>query len=537
MLQSGSDQDPGSQPLSSRFFQQRSRSGSSPPVRIEKYRGNKNDRSVSPDNSAKDRFKGAKQLFMSLERKKDKERKASASPVRHKISPQRNAQHIVSNEITEIDSKKDGEERIVDGAARWSRYEQEQGPESRWPKSDRDTGYVSRYSRDKSRSRDFDESPPSARPNIFVKSGKKSSPDGKLQSKRLSRFLSRETLESDGYDHIEEFEEVEKQRTKVKRQPSRTSLKLDFLRSGSRDKSQETEDDCHPCHPPLEPTAGAHRRGFLRREMTELDLKGYMQSKAGQIEPSSGFSRKYNSPLWAMPGPGARDRAMSPGRYKYHDQDDSARFPSTKVLVPEFRGAPGPRGMPPENRYPSLDLRNEKRKSMYEGAGAVLSRRQYPEPNTDYRRRSYHELSDVDKLDHAGARNFQHSGRKLCPEPIGLVPSRTSRGPGGYRLIPDQQRYPGLDRENSRHVSGGPVPFKNTLYHPNNNVSSRGPRSFDHPGSRPAMYRHSYAEPSLHGPPPHMVTRGSHVPPHVSHVSQSPAGPHGRFGLASLKPY
>ena len=71
------------------------------------------------------------------------------------------------------------------------------GHDSRWPKSDKDTGYVSRYSRDKSRSRDFDESPPSGgggghhggRGNIFTKSGKKSNSEtkDKYTSKRLSR--------------------------------------------------------------------------------------------------------------------------------------------------------------------------------------------------------------------------------------------------------------------------------------------------------------------------------------------------------------
>merc|ERR1719471_514566 len=406
-----------SQPLSSRFFQ--SRSGSSPAVKIEERRM-KNDWSVSPDNSAKDRFKGAKQLFMSLERKRKEEKKVS--PQRQKLSSnnQKNAQNnidkILNREMSELDLRKDDDH--VDGPARWSRYEQEQSAESRWPKSDRDTGYVSRYSRDKSRSRDFDDSPPSARPNIFVKSGKKSSGDSKLQSKRLSRFLSRETLESDGYDHIEEFEpEPEKQRAKVKR-PSRTSLKLNFLRSGSRDRREE-EDETHHSHPP-EPGPGL-RRGFMRREMTELDLKGYMQSKVGQMqpEPSIGLSKKFTNPLWSGPGM-LRERALSPNRLhepspRYHHQA------VTKVLMPEFRSPRGP-SVPPDNRYPSLDLRNEKRKSMYEGAGDVLARRQYPEPNTDYRRRSYHELSDIDKIDHH-ARNFQHSGRKMCPEPIGL-PSR-----------------------------------------------------------------------------------------------------------------
>ena len=376
--------------------------------------------SSSPDCTAKDRFKGAKQLFLSLERKKEKERKTSASPLRSRGSPQRNAQHLEKLLSKDL-SDSEGRRRPEEG---------QDSPDCRWPKSDRDTGYVSRYSRDKSRSRDFEESPPSGRPNMFVKSGKKSSQDPRaLQSKRLTRFLSRETLgETEAYhEPLEESLETERQRSKVRRQPSRTSLKV------SREEEQGGQ-------------AGP-RRGFIRREMTELDLRG----------GAGGFSRKYNSPLWAAP-PLARE---------------------TKVLLPEFR--PGR-----ENRYPSLDLRNEKRKSMYEGAGDVLARRQahphphhphphphhpqhYPQPNTDYRRRSYHELSDVDQLDMT-ARNFQHSGRKMCPDPLGL-PSRPVRP---YRIIPEQQRFPGLDRDTSRQ------PFKNTLYHP-----SRAP----------AMLRHSYAEP------------------------------------------
>ena len=180
--------------------------------------------------------------------------------------------------------------------------------------------------------------------------------------------------------------------------------------------------------------------------------------------------------------------------------------------------------VPPDNRYPSLDLRNDKRKSMYEGAGEVMRRHQLPEPNTDYRRRSYHELSDIDKLDHS-PRNFQHSGRKVSAEPIGL-PSRTSRmpehSPRGYKQLPDQQRYPGLDRETARPNPLAQSPFKTPMYHPNPNLPSRGPRSFDHPSTRPAMFRHSYAEPT--------------APSGFARVSPGPHG-HGRFGLASLKPY
>merc|ERR1719189_1507053 len=76
--------------LSSRFFQPRSRSGSSPPGK-----GGK-DRAQSPETS-KERFKGAKQLFLSLERRRSKERKKSSSPCRAAAAaadaqpPQRNA--------------------------------------------------------------------------------------------------------------------------------------------------------------------------------------------------------------------------------------------------------------------------------------------------------------------------------------------------------------------------------------------------------------------------------------------------------------
>ena len=70
------------------------------------------------------------------------------------------------------------------------------------------------------------------------------------------------------------------------------------------------------------------------------------------------------------------------------------------------------------------------------------------------------------------------------------------------------------------------MPYKNTMYHPGPMPmprDPRGPRSFDHPGSRPAMFRHSYAEPS--------GSSGG-----FARVSPAPHG-HGRFGLASLKPY
>merc|ERR1719500_222947 len=398
---------------------------------------------------------------------------------------------MLKKELSEMDARKVPEarhsmaleERQIEGQARWSRYEQEQQKpivetDSRWPKSDRDTGYVSRYSRDKSRSRDFDDSPPSARPNMFVKSGKKTSPDSKLQSKRLSRFLSRETLESDGYDHIEEFEEVEaaKARAKVKRQPSRTSLKLDYRRAGSRDSGRGDEE-------PPEPPPGP-RRGFLRREVTELDMKAY---RHGPNHPQEGFSKKYHSPvgpsghpqpLWAMP----RERALSPSRSRFIEAGERMeRYPTTKVLSPEFRKEPKLPAPPPpgENRYPSLDFRTDKRKSMYEGAGDVLGRYP-PEPNS----RGYKQLGDL------------------------------------------QRGYTGLDREPPRSKPLGPIPYKNTMYHPGPMPMARdprGPRSFDHPGSRPAMFRHSYAEPSGGGSS-------------FARVSPAPHN-HGRFGLASLKPY
>ena len=500
------DQDPASsqQPLSARFFQPRQpRSGSSPPVRVQ---ASARERPLSPEAGAKDRFRGAKQLFMSLERRKDKERKTSASPLRAAAKPAAPAQLPIEG----AGAGGGG------GSARWSR--QSGGG---WPGSDRDTGYASRYSRDKSRNRDFDPEPEKleARPgpgNIFVKSGKKSA-DSKLQSKRLSRFLSRETIESDGYDQIEEFED-ERQRARVKRQPSRTSLKLDPRRSSSRDPALR-DTAATP-----EPAAGP-RRGFIRREVTELDLKGYMAGRAQPgLDPAAGFSKKYTAPaLWAVPGPGGpRERAMSPARLRAGAREleaEAGRYP--KVLMPEFRGGRVPGCVGPDTRYPSLDLRTDKRKSMYEGAGEVAAARgrQFPAPATDYRRRSYHELSDVDRLDHAhchAPRNFQHSGRKQCPDPIGL-PSRAPRGhpapapapAPGYRLLPSAERFPGLDRDTAR-----PHPQPHPPHWP-------GPRSYEGagPGGGRAMFRHSYAEP-VSGPP-------LHFPHHA----------HGRFGLSSLKPY
>ena len=61
------------------------------------------------------------------------------------------------------------------------------------------------------------------------------------------------------------------------------------------------------------------RRGFIRREVTELDLKGYMAGRAQPgLDPAAGFSKKYTAPaLWAVPGPGGpRERAMSPARLR-----------------------------------------------------------------------------------------------------------------------------------------------------------------------------------------------------------------------------
>ena len=475
-------------PLSSRFYRSTSPSKVKP----------------EPPDCPRDRFKGAKQLFLSLERKKDK------VSVDRSVSPQRNLQ------VSKISATRKGREKEkvstslerkqLAGQDRWSRYEKEATPateaESRWPKSDRDTGYVSRYSRDKSRSRDFDESPPStSRPNIFTKSGKKTSPDNKdkYTNRRLPRFLSRETLESDGYDKIEEFEEPDIQRHKVKRNPSRTSLKHEY----------RTEENIAPEGP---------RRGMLRREMTELDLKGYQQHAGLQ----DGFSRKYiprQGPIWT-----GKERALSPLRALSPVRARDGVL-ATKVITSEYRrDGRGIHRSP--DRYPSLDLRKDKRKTVFE------SEMRRVEPGQDFRRRSYHELSDIDKLD-PGPRNFQHSGRKIPPEPVGL-PTRSSRTTTTYKQVGEHHRYPGLDRENSRL---GPMSLKHSgglqrqfEHMPNRQFSYDHPanmpfnhpanRPFDHPGNRPAMYRHSYAETSS--------------PPSFARVSPSPLG---RFGIASLKPY
>ena len=503
-------------PLSSRFFPPKrgsspTKRGSSPTKRgSSPTKGRIETNNNNAVDNPKDRFKGAKQLFLSLERKKEKR-----SPVRRDSPPGKEAVRK-GRDVSEVRSSSNLEVKQLEGQARWSRYEKEagSGQDSRWPKSDRDTGYVSRYSRDKSRSRDFDDSPPATtKQTIFTKSGKKSSLETKdkyTNNRRLSRFLSRETLESDGYDKIDEFDEPDPQRNKVKRNHSRTSLKLDMRK-----------EEVGPEVPP------GPRRGMLRREVTELDFKGYRQANN-----QDGFSRKYiprQGPVW----PGPKERAMSPVRAlspvrgsRFVEEGERFHHPATKVIPAEYRrdGAHN-HHHDHHQRYPSLDFRNDKRKTVFESD----LRKLHYEPGQDYRRRSYHELSgDIDKLD---ARNFQHSGRKVAGEPLGLpiinprsykpLPE-TPRAykplpepPRNYKPLPEHQRYPGLERENSR-LNLGPAPYKSAGYPARN-----GPLPFDHPGNRPAMYRHSYAETS--------------TPSSFARVSPSPLG--GRFGLASLKPY
>jgi hypothetical protein len=416
--------------------------------------------------------------------------------------------------------------------------------------------------------------------SIFTKSGKKTSAESrdKYTSKRLSRFLSRETLESDGYDRIEEFDEPEIPRSKVKRQPSRASLKMDL---GHR----RDEEPHSGVLPPELPLGGARRGGgMLRREMTELDFRGYMQARGQQQQQQqqqSGGQKLFGAqgvnarpweaaaaraksplgvPLWG------RERALSPlaralspvrgsggdgGRFP---SEENGRFPGgTRVLPSEHRESrSGSRGAaaaaardkgfapaaPPPDRYPSLDLRNDKRKSLYETD--LLIRQQLVAgggggSGGDYRRRSYHELSDIDRIDqqqhhhHGGgghnSRNFQHSGRKATtPAEASPTAAMIVHGRNGYKHIPEPHRYPGLDRDNAARMNPlGPLPFKPAaaaVFHHNHRS---GPLSFE----RPAMYRHSYADPSPPGVavfPRGVVTGG---PPAIG----------GRFGLASLKPY
>merc|ERR1712106_12128 len=126
-----------------------------------------------------------------------------------------------------------------------------------------------------------------------------------------------------------------KPRVKVKRNPSRTSLKLDFKRTTSKDSGKGDEAEVSP-DPPSVP-----RRNFMRREVTELDLKGYKNSK----NTMEGFSKKYlggrpaptgpSQAVWALPGL-SRERALSLVRNRFAGEE---RYPApaTKVLSPEQR--------------------------------------------------------------------------------------------------------------------------------------------------------------------------------------------------------
>ena len=254
--------------------------------------------------------------------------------------------------------------------------------------------------------------------------------------------------------------------------------------------------------------------------MTELDMKGYTQHAGLQ----DGFSRKYiprQGPVWA-----GKERALSPARALSPVRAREGVL-ATKVITSEYKR--DVRAIPSSpDRYPSLDLRKDKRKSVFE------SEMRRVEPGQDFRRRSYHELSDIDNLE-PGPRNFQHSGRKIVQEPLGL-PSRGSRSTPNYKQVGEHNRYPGLDRENSRLGTFAQIPSKHSagirqfsydhpanmpFNHPSNrSFDHPANRPYDHPANRPAMYRHSYAETSS--------------PPSFARVSPSPLG---RFGIASLKPY
>ncbi len=155
-----------------------------------------------------------------------------------------------------------------------------------------------------------------------------------------------------------------------------------------------------------------------------------------------------------------------------------------------------------DNRYPSLDLRSDKRKSLYELQEEAAAR------VADLRRRSYHELSNPELLHPMGQQhhghhhhhqinphNFQHSGKKSKE---------------GKRQQQQQQQQ-------QRMNLGGPLPPHLMGMHP-------PPWAYPpHPHHQPPPMG---GPPSIHGG----GGGGRHPPPPPLHHM-------GRFALPPMRPY
>ncbi len=177
-----------------------------------------------------------------------------------------------------------------------------------------------------------------------------------------------------------------------------------------------------------------------------------------------------------------------------------------------------------DNRYPSLDMRSEKRKSLYELQEEAAARVAIA---ADLRRRSYHELSNPELLHPMGApmpphmgvqphhfnphHNFQHSGKKLTSKDAKKQQKQ------------QQQQMAAAHAAAAAAMSGVAAP---PMMHPGIPPWAAAPGA---PGGPPG----GYPPPSPMGPP---SLHGAPAPPPMGHPPHPAAA--GRFGMPpQMRPY
>lgn len=381
----------------------------------------------------------------------------------------------------------------------------------------KDAGYVSR---EKSRTRE-----------------EKSPQDSINTTKKLESYLSRHKSKEDEFDSAAAMaaaaaalhKEKQQQKAKVKRQASKCSSILSPPYSRNMEAVGEFE----------KVWSWADSNGKsnnvpdvpLTRELSpEYRKRGDRSGSPGRrgrgpVSPTGGRGSRQRSPdsnhksgshhQRGMSSPPemrrSRDRAMSPTRGGPHPAFFAAHgqpppHMRRRAMSPEVLRRSSSRGgaLSPDpvrilrrektsvfdNRYPSLDFRSDKRKTLYELQEDVH--------RNDMRRRSYHELSNPELLQGppmphplpVSHHNFQHSGKK----------SKES----------SKKRYP----------PGGPPPHHLMQMGPPPPWAD--PRGF-FPGPQMA--------PHPHGPPPHMHH------PHGRHGHGPHPPPMGRFGIAPMRHY
>lgn len=532
----------------------------------------------------KNSFHELQNKFKSLERKQKEPAAAEKKPVQSKMGGfgSRNA---IQQKLERVLNKKEPHQAERNPLFDFDHHDD---VESKWPKSDKDTGYVSR---DKSRSRDFDDKSPN---------------DSMKANKRLESYLGRQQ-QSSRIPKPDEFLEGKgggrgssSSSSKVKRQESKCSsiVSPPFRRNmeavGEFEKvwawqekpspsSQQSAKDIIPLTQELSPeyhkrsaSPGHRARG---RALSPVERRSRNRSPENSSSRSSQphahnnshhnnhhhhhQSRGLSSPPELRRGDphnhhNHRRNGSSPPRNAqspYVNVHNGGRSGVRRAMSPEMVRRSSSRGgaFSPDpvrilrrektsvfdNRYPSLDQRSDKRKSLYELQDDVN--------RADLRRRSYHELGNRDPLPvvhdpllggphplhhhpphqamiapggngkSSHSHNFQHSGKKSSKE---IIKSNKKQQ--------DYKRYPGLDLSNKQNP--GPPPPPQVAPPP---PMHHHPHHHHHPAhgpwQDPRVNPHFYP----HGPPPPQMLPGR---PHPHHHGSHPAQM-GRYGIPPMRPY